>query len=275
VPYRYRYHDSRRYRYGKRAGSEEARRHIREAEAFSRQMGGTDRDVKQYFFSLEKQQLEPILIEYGKLHGSDAEQYARETLPKWRSGTVKMSGMVAKRLFSLLPPRMPLKDKYQLAENVWRHFGPSSRHAFTIGPNTNIEELALRVSEKLDERVTKFSIPENVRNRFDWLAAGDIQLAEKLLNHFRLAQKTLAVKKVRADVATLQRRAGERDGVSVRARSNIQIDKHQVDVWLDKSMDAELVEGRPIVPTNTSDSGFWGCAIFVVLFLAVIFIALS
>lgn len=270
MPYRDSYYRSRRYR----SGSEEARRHIREAEAFSRQMGGTDEDVKQYFFSLGNQQLEPILIEYGKRHGSDAELYARETLPKWRSGMVRMSGMVARRLFSLLPPRMPLRDKYQLAEGVWRHFGPSSRHEFTIGPHTDVEAIASRVSEKLDERVIRFSVPENVRNRFDWLAADDVQLAEQLLNHFRLAQKQLAVAKVSADVATLQRHAKERDGVAVSAHSEIRIDKHRVDVWLDESMDAELVEGRPAAPATAPDSGSWGCAIFVLLALAIFLIVL-
>ena len=93
------------------AGSEIARRHIREAEQFSSEMGGTDVDVKEYFFGLSNKQLEPILVEYGKSHGALAEAYARETMPNWRSENRRMSGMIAKRLFSLLPPRMPLKKK--------------------------------------------------------------------------------------------------------------------------------------------------------------------
>ena len=39
-------------------------------------------------------------------------------IPKWRTGRVQMSGMVAERLFNLLPPRMPLGVKYKLVEGL-------------------------------------------------------------------------------------------------------------------------------------------------------------
>ena len=52
-----------------------------------------------------------------------AREYAANTIPKWRTGRVQMGGMIAERLFNLLPPRMPLAVKYKLVEGLWHHVG--------------------------------------------------------------------------------------------------------------------------------------------------------
>ena len=112
----------RRYQssYGSRSvGHERALQHIKEAEQLSQELGGTDKDVKAYFFSLPTHQLRTILDAYEAKYGRKPREYAEVTLPKWRSGRVKMSGMNASRLFNLLPPRMPLPEKYKLTENLW------------------------------------------------------------------------------------------------------------------------------------------------------------
>jgi hypothetical protein len=87
-----------------------------------------DQGVKAYFFSLSPVELTAVLDDYQRAYGSEAREYAAKTIPKWRSGRVQMSGMVAERLFNLLPPRMPLGVKYKLVEGLWHHVGPSSKH---------------------------------------------------------------------------------------------------------------------------------------------------
>ena len=79
-------------------GREKAREHIQEAEALSRELGGTDQDVKEYFFSLSPNQLSGILDKYEQQNGEKAREYAEETFPKWKNGQVHMSGKVAERL---------------------------------------------------------------------------------------------------------------------------------------------------------------------------------
>ena len=246
-------------RYNK--GQEAARRHIEEGEAFSREIGGTDKDVKRYFFSLGRQNLESILKEYGQKYGYKAEDYARETIPRWHKGTTKMSGLVAKRLFNLLPPRMPIAMKYELAENVWKHFGPSSSHSYMVGPTADVPTIASIVSEKLDEVVSRYDIPENVQNRFNWLAAGDVRIKEQLLNYFRQMEKRLAVEKVNAELPVLQRQMREHGEVTGRAKTIIQVHRHNVSIWVEKQLEDEIREGTP-VPEWTLASGsrfswFW------------------
>src|SRR5687767_12306685 len=93
-------------------GIERARQHIAEAQALSAELGGTDEDVKQYFFTLSPEKLSLVLDAYQRKHGLERRVYAEQTLPRWRSGRVHMSGMVASRLYSLLPPLMPLEAKF-------------------------------------------------------------------------------------------------------------------------------------------------------------------
>ena len=195
---------ARRRQYSNTKGKRAALRHIEEAREFTEEIGGSDLDVKKYFFSLSDIELAPILSEYGEDFGSKAEDYARETLPKWKSGNREMSGIVCKRLFGLLPPRMPLKKKYELAENIWKHFGPSSDNSYQIGPNTPISSVEKLIFSKLVEVVTEYSIPENVHNRFSWLSDGDVKAKEDLLNYFRQLEKTLLSEKINSELPILE-----------------------------------------------------------------------
>ena len=54
------------YGSGRSDGYERARQHIEDAQRLSRELGGTDVDVKKYFFSLPSNQLNVILTEYGE-----------------------------------------------------------------------------------------------------------------------------------------------------------------------------------------------------------------
>ncbi len=77
-----RYRGNRYRSYNKRSvGHERALEHIREAEALTRELGGTDKDVKSYFFSLSAAQLRSIFDKYESQYGNLAREYAEKTLP--------------------------------------------------------------------------------------------------------------------------------------------------------------------------------------------------
>ena len=245
----------RRRSYRTSIGHERARKHIQEAREFSDQMGGTDKDVKEYFFSLSNAELESILTEYKEEHGSSAANYARETMGDWKAGRRKMSGMVAKRLFDLLPPRMPIKKKFELAENIWKHFGPSSRHSYIVGPEARVGEVISIVSETLDKQITEYNIPQNVKNRFNWLASNDVGLKEQLLNHFRQLEKDLVKQKLEAELPILQSQMRAHADKTGSVRSVLTINKHEVSVWVDAALGEEVQEGMPVKQRATIGSG--------------------
>lgn len=182
---RRRYRSSGRRSYGRHdAGLEAARRHIEESQVLSTKLGGTDKDVKAYFFALGQAQLLPILDDYERLHGKNARKYAEETIPQWRSGRVHMSGLVAARLFDLLPTRMPVSKKFELVKSLWESQCPRSNATFLIGPDAAQEQVCQRVREHLERVVVEYVIPDSIKSRFTWLARDDVELQEKLYNYF-------------------------------------------------------------------------------------------
>ena len=250
-----------RYRRSVYTGADFARRHLDEAAEFSREIGGNDKDVKEYFFSLPANKLDIILTEYGRKFGTEAENYARKTFHAWRTGERGMSGLVARRLFSFLPPHMPLSKKYELAENVWRYFGPSSRHYYAIGPTANVNTLANIIAEKLDSTVTVYNTPENIKNRFQWLGSGDINVEEQLWNYFRQLQKQLAVQKVHLEIPILQRQIINHADKTGLARSELHINKHIISIGVSRNF-AEKIQETPnqYIPS----AGGYGCALLLV-----------
>src|SRR3569833_1370062 len=162
----------RRRRYGNSddIGREYARRHIEAARQLSLELGGTDQDVKQYFFSLPPNEMGQLLALYGQKHGAKAQDYAEKTIESWRSGKRHMSGQTMERLFNLMPPRMPLSAKYKLIENLWNHVGPRSRKIIRIGLDANIDDIVGAARSHIEEVVVQYRIPNSLERRFEWLA---------------------------------------------------------------------------------------------------------
>jgi len=184
-------------RYGRRSygesttGREQAQRHIEAARKLSIALGGTDKIVKKFLFDLSGAKLQALLDEYGAHYGDVRKSYAIETLPDWRSGRVQMSGLVATRFYALLPPRMPLRLKYDIAERLWRHVGPSSQRAIRFGPDASKAQLLKNIESHISSVVSEYTIPTNLAGTFDWLASDDVNFKQQLLNHLRMQDREL------------------------------------------------------------------------------------
>ena len=265
-----RYRRSRYRSYGQRSiGHEKALEHIREAEALTRELGGTDKDVKKYFFSLSRNQLNGILDKYERQYGSSARDYAEKTLPKWKSGEVHMSGMVAERLFSLLPPTMPLESKFQLTESLWRHVGPSSSKTYYIGLNADIEQVSQTVKQHLEDVVIHYQIPSSMEARFNWLSQGDVEVKQKLLNYFRQQEKLLLAEALRSQLPILKSHLNSDKGsLTTHAAQVLKVGKHEVKVVITEGVDG-ITETAPRIKSGDSDYSwiFWVLGIIFVLWL--------
>lgn len=246
-----------RYRY---SGRRRALQHIEEARKLSEELGGSDEDVKQYFFSLSANELRPILDEYERKSGRQARDYAEQTLPKWRSRRVNMSGMVATRLFSLLPPRMPLSIKYGLVENLWRHYGPRSKTTLRVGLDADLDSVIDAVRQHIERVVVNYTIPENLERRFDWLSGGDVYVKQQLLNHFRQTEKLVVVEAVRLQVPVmLEHSRNDKSWYTHRFAQVLQIGKHELELLIDrKASKVSVLEPSPSTRSEWSRRIFHG-----------------
>ncbi len=266
-----RYRGNRRNSYGGRSvGLERALEHIREAEVLSRELGGTDKDVKEYFFSLPKSQLQTILDKYEREYGKQARDYAQNTLYKWKTGKVHMSGMVAERLFSLLPPTMPIESKFKLTESLWKHVGPSSSKSFYVGLDVNIEEISQRVKEHLAQVVTHYKIPDSMESRFDWLSHGDVETKQKLLNYFRQQEKALLSTALSTQLPVLLNHLqSDKGNLTTHAAQILKVGKHEVRVEINERVNG-VSEIAPARPKKLSDNS-WVWWVVGVIILLIIF----
>jgi hypothetical protein len=267
-----RYRGSRSYR-ARNYGMEAALRHIEEARSFSREVGGTDEDVKGYFFALSGRALDEMFSAYGRTYGSQKEAYARNTYEKWKRGSTEMGGVTAKRLFDLLPPRMPFAKKLELAGNLWRHYGPSSKHSFTVGPAADTASVMRAIQAKVHAAVQNYVIPEQLRNRFDWLSGGDVNVKEQLLNHFREAERDIALTSLGDRIPVLQRQMREAPGQTISLRTDLTVHRHAVEVWVDERLGDTFREGVPASRAGTSSGMGWIIALAIALIILLAMIA--
>lgn len=252
-----RYKSSSRYSGRRRAGYsswglERAKQHIREAEELSQELGGTDKDVKEYFFSLNSAQLAHVLQLYGQQHGEKAKEYAEETIAKWRTGRVKMAGQTAARLFKLLPPLMPLAKKYELTESLWRHVGPASKRRLRVGLDADLEVAVGKVREHIGGVVSGYQIPEPLTRRFEWISSGDVGVKQQLLNHLQDLEKRLVVEAARQQLPVmLEHLKRDQQQHTSRMTQVLKVGKHELEVLLDRNAQgAELEEWRPLQSTS-------------------------
>ncbi len=254
------------------AGHEAALEHIRQANQLSQELGGTDKDVKSFFFRLTPASRQKVLDLYGKKYGTDAKRYAEETMPKWRSGQVAMSGMVAERLFNLLPPLMPIETKYMLTESLWQHVGPSSTKNFYVGKEANPAQISHAVANHLEEVVVRYEIPSQMQKRFDWLAQGDVGVKQQLLNHFREQEKLLLCGALELQLPTLLNHLNSNAGANTTSvREVVQVGKHTVNIEVCEGLGEAISDVVPRRANASSDSSWiwWlvGAGLLALMFM--------
>jgi hypothetical protein len=244
---------ARRYRrrsyYSSDIGHERARQHIEDYRRLEAELGGSLEDVKQYFFGLGPSQLRQILLSYGQKYGESARDYAERTIAKWKSNRVHMAGQTAERLFRLLPTHMPLESKYRLIENLWNHVGARTRKTLRIGLNANVEQVMEAVRKHLEDVVVPHRIPPALEGRFNWLAAGDAQLKQELLNHLRQhMEKSLVVEAARLQLPTMQEHLrGDAGRQTVRLAQILKLGNHELELLIDKNASGVAIDEPQVI----------------------------
>lgn len=270
------YYRSPRRRYGRSdsIGLERALEHIREAEELSRELGGTDKDVKEYFFSLPRHELTKVFGEYGRKYGKVKQEYAEQTFHKWKTRQVKMSGLVAGRLFNLLPPSMPLKDKHALVENLWKEYCPKSDKVLLIGAGADDREIINTIQAHLMNVVVNYEIPEPLQRRFNWLASGDVNIKQHLLNYFLQKEKSMIVHAMEHRLPVLLNHLKENGTIIHKMKQQIEIGKHKLDLQFNpKKSGIELQDRSAFLASQASASGFsWGCLWYIIIAFILIYI---
>jgi hypothetical protein len=217
----------------KNYGSERAKKHIAEAKELSAELGGTDKDVKKWFFSLKESEMEKVWSLYSTAYGDKKLDYAKEAFPKWKSGKRIMSGLIASRLFKILPPIMPISTKYDLVESLWNHVGPKKKRLILSGSQASSEEIVSIFREEVGNLTTKWEIPAGMSIRFNWLSENNSKVTQELLSHIRKQEKELGERVIEQYVPILKEKfSGELKETTTRLSHIIQVGNQSVELRL-------------------------------------------
>jgi len=217
----------------KKTGLERAKKHIAEAKELSAELGGTDQDVKKWFFSLKESDMKKVWSLYGEAYGQTKLEYAQLTFPRWKSGKRVMSGLVASRLFKILPPMMPVSAKYDLVESLWNHVGPKKKRLIIAGSQSSSEEIVSIFREEVSNLTTKWEIPNGMSIRFNWLSENNSKVTQELLSHIRKQEKELGERVIEQHVPILKEKfSGELKETTIRLSHIIEVGKQSVELRL-------------------------------------------
>jgi len=125
-----------------------------------------------------------LFSDYGAIHGSSAERYARKTFPKWKSGLTGLSGQTMQRLVQLVPPYLAPEQRFSILQSVLQQHKKSA-----LSQTIRIDVKAPSDGfSKLQEALASMSredflahLPEHVMKAASWLYDDDVTAARAML----------------------------------------------------------------------------------------------
>ena len=138
---------------------------------------------------------------------------------------------------------MPIATKFELAEELWRHVGPSSSKVLRFGEDASFAEIARIVEDYISAVVNEYQIPESLQRRFDWLASNDVKVKQQLLNHLQNLDKRLVIEASGLQVASmLNHLTDEKAAFTHLYTHTVAVGKHKLKLVADKELEGCSLE---------------------------------
>jgi hypothetical protein len=167
-------------------------------------------EIRKAFLSLEDDALDELFTDYGAIHGSSAESYARKTYPAWKSGKTSLSGKTLERLVELVPPYLEPERRMELVKLLAKQHDPSHGKLYK-SIRINIEQPGGAFAEidaalkELGTQDVLAHIPEHVMKAATWLYDDDVTAARAVLAEARRAQNEIMKQSARRELEVLKR----------------------------------------------------------------------
>lgn len=272
-------------------GYEAEQRNIEAARRLRAELGDAETQTRQTFLSLDSQRLRQLLHEYRRLYGPRPYEYCIFALPRWQSGRIKMSGMVAERIFNLLPRFVTPTERQQIAEKLWTHLSPGSDNQLMVSPGASAEQVRDKLDDYAHHHIGSYRFPAGLRARFTWIANRDVELTEKLLNHFQQMEYRVAAEAIRVRLPIIKEKLRAlSSGMTATVTEEICVGKHRLKIVFaapkDKTrrphvemldMNALRERQRTMPPragtsTATSEDNYVGCLIWIIVALGILWL---
>lgn len=145
-------------------------RHAEEAERFSTEVGGASEEVKEFFLWADDATWAIIMEDYCREHGLKAKDYAESAYTAWKSGRRRMSGVVLRRLFRIVPPLMSSPLRYSLLRKAYRKDKQSRPTRICVRSGDDFESAFNKIERAVSMACAAPAIPRKLEADFPWMA---------------------------------------------------------------------------------------------------------
>jgi len=219
--------------YGRRwSGQDWKAYHTRNRQKLTNLFAGIDKDIHTIFFGLDRQSLDFLFKQYGKLYGANAEKYARKTFPNWKNGHTSLSGQTAERLLELIPPYLQQNIRYELIKKLRNYYLKKQ----TIHIATTHEGWKGDVIPAVNELVkisTDFVMPDLLKQKATWLSNGDVDAANHVLASLEQEEAKLRTNYLSVEFKRIQSLVDHISHTQT-IRHSIELPQGTVDVLIEK-----------------------------------------
>lgn len=170
--------------------------------------GDAVEEIRRQFFKLDREALDELLLDYGEMHGRAAESYARATMPKWKTGSTKLSGQTMERLMELVPPYLTAKQRLDILQSI---LSKHKRAAPTVTIKINSKEPAAGLAE-VDAALRKIEVtdelaylPTQVMEAAKWLYDDDVTAARGVMISLAAAETSALKQSAEREISLLKR----------------------------------------------------------------------
>lgn len=175
-------------------------------------LGGAVGNIRSVFLNLDNDALEEILSDYGAIYGDSAERYAKNTFPKWKSGTTKLSGQTMERLVELVPPYLSPEARFSLLKIVLKQHKLTTHVYKTIKinvkePAAGFQELKTAL-ESMSHDAVLAHLPEKAMKAASWLYDDDITAARSMLAEAECLENDMIRATAAREIELLRRTIG-------------------------------------------------------------------
>jgi hypothetical protein len=161
--------------------------------------------------NLDAKSLDELFRLYKENFGAGAARYARQTYQKWKAGKVRPNRQTYERFLVHLPKVMSYDLKCEVLRHLMEEYCSRKDYQITVFADDWEKTLTPLVREIIDRPYTA-ELPTSIERRLEWLAQGEMQIAQDILRKSQVEESKIAVSMLRGEFENIEKLLAETRG---------------------------------------------------------------
>ena len=162
-----------------------------------------DADLVKTLLSLDEESLDELLTLYKNQFGRGAGRYARRTFQKWKAGQTRPNRQTFERFLIQLPKVMSYDLKCEVLRRLMEEYCSKNDYRISVHTDDWEETLEPLVKQIIDKSYT-VELPRLVEEKLEWLADGEMQLAQNILRQSQIRESEIAVSMLGEEISDIE-----------------------------------------------------------------------